>query len=306
MDNLISIIVPVYNVEEYLDECVQSLINQTYKNLEIILIDDGSTDSCPSKCDEWAEKDKRIKVIHKENGGLASARNAGLDIITGDWFFFIDSDDCIYKNCILTLVSQIEEDVDIVQCNYERGDNFSKLNEKINSICETLNQNQVLEEFLVFNKMTTIVCGKIYNTRRYKDFRFNETCYVLEDVEFLSKIVQNCDNYIVCEYVGYFYRVRPNSLTTQVLTKRKILGIINSHESCLKNTIDDAKLNDKVKKWYMSSMFNWIIRAKREKVKDKKEIFKIIRKTLRKNYKVLFGCKLKLKIKIYLLFFSLI
>ena len=92
-NELISVIVPVYNVEKYLNKCIQSIVSQTYKNLEIILVDDGSPDNCPKMCDDWAAADSRIKVIHKQNGGLSSARNAALDIAVGDYLFFIDSDD---------------------------------------------------------------------------------------------------------------------------------------------------------------------------------------------------------------------
>ena len=92
---LVSVIVPIFMVEEYLDECIQSIVGQTYSNLEIILVDDGSLDGCPQKCDEWARKDHRIRVIHKPNGGLSSARNAGLDIAKGEYIAFVDSDDYI-------------------------------------------------------------------------------------------------------------------------------------------------------------------------------------------------------------------
>ena len=91
----ISVIVPVYKVEKFLDRCVESIVGQTYENLEIILVDDGSPDNCPSMCDKWAEKDSRIKVIHKENGGVSSARNAALYAATGDFIGFVDSDDWI-------------------------------------------------------------------------------------------------------------------------------------------------------------------------------------------------------------------
>lgn len=90
---LVSVIIPVYKVEKYLDRCIKSVVNQTYKDLEIILVDDGSPDNCPVMCDEWAKKDSRIKVVHKKNGGLSSARNAGLDICTGEYIMFLDSDD---------------------------------------------------------------------------------------------------------------------------------------------------------------------------------------------------------------------
>ena len=94
---LISIIVPVYKVEKYIDRCVESIINQTYKNIEIILVDDGSPDNCPKICDEWAKKDKRIRVIHKENRGVSSARNVGIDVAKGKYIGFVDSDDYIEK-----------------------------------------------------------------------------------------------------------------------------------------------------------------------------------------------------------------
>ena len=101
----VSVIVPIYKVEPYLDQCVQSIVNQTYKNLEIILVDDGSPDNSPAMCDAWAEKDNRIRVIHKENGGFSSARNAGLDAATGDYIQFVDSDDWILPDMTAALVS---------------------------------------------------------------------------------------------------------------------------------------------------------------------------------------------------------
>ena len=97
MEDIISIIVPIYNTRRYIDKCVESIVNQTYKNIEIILVDDGSTDGSDKKCDEWKEKDKRIKVIHKENEGASSARNVGIENAKGKYIAFIDSDDYIQK-----------------------------------------------------------------------------------------------------------------------------------------------------------------------------------------------------------------
>ena len=104
MDDLISVIVPIYNVEKYLKQCIDSIINQTYKKLEIILVDDESPDECGIICDEYQKKDSRVRVIHKKNGGVSSARNVGIDIATGKWITFIDSDDWIdeeYFNIML-------------------------------------------------------------------------------------------------------------------------------------------------------------------------------------------------------------
>lgn len=117
MKPLISIIVPIYKVEKYLDKCVESLVNQTYTNLEIILVDDGSPDCCPEMCDKWAEKDSRIKVIHKPNGGLSDARNAGMKVANGEFVLFVDSDDWIERNMIEVLYNEIvHSDSDIVAC----------------------------------------------------------------------------------------------------------------------------------------------------------------------------------------------
>ena len=109
MEDLISVVVPIYNVENYIKKCVDSILSQTYKNLEIILVDDGSPDNCPQICDEYAQKDNRIKVIHKENGGLSDARNAGIDISKGKFITFIDSDDYIEKDYVEVLYNSIKE-----------------------------------------------------------------------------------------------------------------------------------------------------------------------------------------------------
>lgn len=118
--NLVSIIIPIYNVSKYLDRCIESVCDQTYKNLEIILVDDGSTDNCPKKCDNWAKKDKRIIVIHKTNGGLSDARNAGLDVATGKYVYFLDGDDSIETNLIETVVKYMDNGFDMVSFRYNK------------------------------------------------------------------------------------------------------------------------------------------------------------------------------------------
>ncbi len=117
MNPLISVIVPVYKVEEYLDKCVQSIVNQTYENLEIILVDDGSPDNCPAMCDAWTRKDTRIRVIHQKNGGQADARNAGLAIASGAYIGFVDSDDWIHRDMYAHMMAlALEKAADIVEC----------------------------------------------------------------------------------------------------------------------------------------------------------------------------------------------
>lgn len=116
MKNIVSIIVPCYKVIDFLPQCVESLMNQTYKDIEIILVDDGSPDDTGKLCDEYAKKDNRIKVVHKQNGGLVSARNAGYDVATGDWMMYVDGDDWLDSDCCQVMLDAIAEnpDVDIV------------------------------------------------------------------------------------------------------------------------------------------------------------------------------------------------
>ena len=118
---LVSIIVPVYKVEDYLERCIRSIVNQTYKEIEIIIINDGSPDKCPEICDKWAEEDKRIKVIHKKNGGLSDARNAGMQIASGEYIAFVDSDDWISPFYLEYLIKAIvDSKCDIVECDIIR------------------------------------------------------------------------------------------------------------------------------------------------------------------------------------------
>lgn len=119
---LVSVIVPVYNVLPYLDKCIESCVNQTYKELQIILVDDGSTDGCGKRCDEWVERDSRIQVVHKENGGLSSARNAGLEVAVGAYIYFLDSDDYIHQFLIEDAVDAMTDDIDLVFLNYQMVD----------------------------------------------------------------------------------------------------------------------------------------------------------------------------------------
>ena len=139
MNELISIIVPVYKVEPYLNKCVDSIINQTYKNIEIILVDDGSPDNCGKICDDYTKKDSRIKVIHKKNGGLSDARNYGIEASIGDYIMFVDSDDYISANmCEILLKTAKKYNADIINCNFEEV--FSNAESRINR--QAVNKNE--------------------------------------------------------------------------------------------------------------------------------------------------------------------
>ena len=189
--DLISVIVPVYNVDKYLPKCIDSIINQTYKNLEIILIDDGSTDSSPKICDEYMNKDSRIIVIHKDNGGLSSARNKGIEVAKGNLICFIDSDDYLELNMLEELKNNMDKyDSDIACCNfYDIKNEVSSLRIKKDTNIEFVSSEK--EKFIniqnEYSPLTYYAWNKLYkkeifNNIRFPEGRLYEYTYILCDI----------------------------------------------------------------------------------------------------------------------------
>ena len=211
---LVSVIVPIYKVEPYLRRCLDSIVNQTYTNLEIILVDDGSPDGCPQICDEYAAKDKRIVVIHKENGGLSDARNAGLDICKGEYIYFIDSDDIIPSNCIRSLFGIIsKENAEIASSSFEEFfDNNSPSEKSSQNIpYTTMNASEVLV-LLCENKTKGIMssCMKIYKRECFQGIRFPKG-KLYEDARINYKIYYKCKKICHTSEPLYYYRIRKGS-----------------------------------------------------------------------------------------------
>lgn len=204
---LISIIVPVYKVEKYLNKCVESIVEQTYKNLEIILVDDGSPDNCPAMCDEWAKKDSRIKVIHKKNGGLSSARNAGLDGCTGDYIYFLDSDDYIADNCIEMLFNAIVSDgSDMCIGNLMSVDESGNFVDSY--ICPKQRVLTPEDIFSAYGNGSSVIfvvaCGKLYKAKLFSNIRFPEN-KLHEDEFTFYKVIDLCKAVSVLPDMLYFY-----------------------------------------------------------------------------------------------------
>ena len=175
MSELISVIIPIYKVEDYLDECISSVVNQTHKNLEIILVDDGSPDNCGMMCDEWAKKDDRIKVVHKSNGGLSDARNAGLNIAVGEYIAFIDSDDFIMPNMFEELYSAFDTpEIDIVACGITNHDGQKQ------TVWGCYNYIGNAEQILamLYNDFFGVLSFWNQDARRIGDGRFRRSCTV--------------------------------------------------------------------------------------------------------------------------------
>lgn len=180
---LVSVIVPAYKVEKYLDKCVESIVEQTYKNLEIILVDDGSPDNCPSMCDSWAQKDSRIKVIHKENGGVSSARNAGIDAAEGEFIGFVDSDDWLEPDMYECLVENaLKYDADISRCGYyvdwpDHTSYVGGMESKITLPDEIEARCEMLETY----HGTAALWNKIYRAALFDSLRIDESMKITED-----------------------------------------------------------------------------------------------------------------------------
>lgn len=223
----ISIVVPVYKVEEYLPRCVESLVNQTYKNLQIILVDDGSTDNCPKLCDDYAKKDSRIEVIHRENGGLSAARNSGVMIATGDYLLFVDSDDFIeLDSCerFINVLKNQKDDIDLIvgvaKEIRENKTTFQKhTNLKENHI---YTPSEFIQKSIKSNEWYAPAWLNLYNTKWFKknNFKYAEGLY-FEDLEIQPKIFLNANKILYLDYPFYNYLIRENSIMTTSFSDKK-------------------------------------------------------------------------------------
>lgn len=211
----ISVIVPVYKVEKYLRNCLNSILNQTYSNWEAILVDDGSPDDCGKICDEYAATDSRFKVIHKENGGLSSARNAANPYISGEYIFFLDSDDFLHREALALLIKlAIEYNADIVQCNFIRGceTSFPLINNKYD-ISEYDNKS-IFTSFVA----KIIVWNKLYRKNVVSGIKFpegliNEDDFTTWKFYYRSKVI------VTTTMPLYYYTINPNSIMSNMNKK---------------------------------------------------------------------------------------
>lgn len=221
---LISIIVPVYKVEEYLDKCVESIVNQTYKNLEIILVDDGSPDSCGSMCDNWGKKDNRISVLHKKNGGLSDARNAGINVAKGKYIGFVDSDDYIEPRMFELLVNTIEKSsADISTCFVvtERKENPQKalIYEKIKVLQR---EEAIIDLFTKNGYVRHAAWNKLYKKEIFDDIKF-PVGRLFEDAAVMYKVFDSIKNIAVIKAELYHYVQRAGSICNNYYKKEAVL-----------------------------------------------------------------------------------
>lgn len=217
----ISVIVPVYKVEEYLDRCIQSIMNQTYKNFELILVDDGSPDCCAQICDEWKKRDERIRVIHKKNGGLSSARNVGLDIATGEYINFVDSDDWMTPDALEHLYWLCKEyEADFSTASWERTDG-NNIVEQSDYKITLLNQEEFLQRFFKVGTQENVqyTWAKLYRSELFQSIRFPEGL-ILEDLPTTFQIALKSQKIVHSTKKIYCYFWNPESLSASFNEKR--------------------------------------------------------------------------------------
>ena len=246
---LITILIPVYKVEKYLEKCIESVINQTYFNLEIILIDDGSPDNCGIICDEYAKKDSRIKVLHKENRGISDVRNRGIQIATGKYFTFIDSDDYVSPDYIEYLYNLIVKyDADISICNIKVIWKNTKLKLKNNNKEFIFNSETAFKNMLFNQGINVSVCTKLYKTTLWKNIKFPIN-KVYEDTAIIYKIIDKANKIAYGNKECYFYVAREGSISKK--------GNFN------KNELDYMKYTEKMLKFIKKKYSNLSLAADR-------------------------------------------
>lgn len=209
---MISVIIPVYNVSAYLSQCLESVLRQTYKDLEIILVDDGSKDNSGMLCDEYAAKDSRIKVIHKENGGLSDARNFGTAQASGGWIFYLDSDDWMANNTLETLLQYAEiNNCDAVQGGmyYAYPNHLLKRKEKPSTV---LSRNAAMKELIINDRVKNFAWGKLYRTELVKDILFPKGKF-FEDCYWQHLVIDRVNRYGIIDTPLLYYRQRPDSIS---------------------------------------------------------------------------------------------
>jgi glycosyltransferase involved in cell wall biosynthesis len=284
---MISVIIPVFNVKDYLKDCIESVINNTYKNLEIIMIDDGSQDGSSEIIDEYAARDSRIKTIHKENTGVSSARNAGLDIATGDYISFVDSDDFIEPQMFENLLEILrKEDADIVQCGYEKVDeNTQKRQKMFQSDKVFLSNKDVCEAYFVKSKLNLMLWNKLYKRKVIGDIRMVEGRNN-EDNMFWIDIIRKINKAVTISAPHYKYRIRNNSIMHRDFAADK-LDILYAYEYMYHQCESGMKEYQKyILIWMCLDCAYLYYEIWKSQFEDKENYYKLVVDCFNRNFKI--------------------
>ena len=241
----ITVIVPVYKVEKYLRECVDSILSQTFKDYDLVLVDDGSPDDCPKICDEYAEKDNRVTVIHKENGGLSDARNAGIDWAMehsdSSWLAFVDSDDYLHQDFLQILyTAAVQEPADLIICDFQRvTEGGSPVEESHSFFNNVFDDKYSLFNCLRSNWRIVPAWNKLYSKSIFSELRF-EKGKIHEDEYAIHQVLWRCRRAVILNQALYYYRCRQNSIMWEESSSAKLDGLegtINQLEFCLEHEL---------------------------------------------------------------------
>lgn len=288
--NKISVIIPIYNVEDYLPQCLDSVLEQTHQNLEIILVNDGSTDSCGEICDGYANKDSRIKVIHKENGGLSDARNAGIKIANGEFIAFIDSDDWISPNfCEILLKTALQNKAEIVECGFAKFENDNEINlEKSSEKSEKFVYNtEEAVELLMKETLKQMACNKLFKRDIIKNIFFEKN-RKHEDEFWTYQIFGNANQIVKINKVLYFYRQHSQSIMGINYSISRLDGLLALEKRIhfMAEKFPDSK-DLALKIFCFASMYHYQKIAKNPEIdfdeKHRKEILKNVKNYLPAN-----------------------
>ena len=226
--DLISVIVPIYNVEKYLRRCLDSICNQVYSNLEIVLVDDGSTDSSGKIADEYARRDIRFHVIHKQNGGLSDARNVGLSYCHGKYIVFVDSDDYVTEDYVVVLYDLLKHnhaDISAVSLTHKEEE-LSKINDSTTT--KIYNTKEALQD-LLYQRISTSANAKMYRAELFSDIRYPKG-RLYEDVIATYQIFEKATNVVWCDIKKYWYYVRTDSIVRSAFNVKKMDYVYNCEE----------------------------------------------------------------------------
>lgn len=288
---LISVIVPIYNVEKYLEKCIESIVNQSYKNLEIILINDGSPDSSKEICEKYRQIDSRIVLINKKNGGLSSARNAGLKNATGEIIVCVDSDDWINKDMIQVMYQNLEKyNADLSVCNFEIKDASGKSDiKKFTEQIEILNKEQAMQYAILPEKFYGFAWNKMYRRSILKDMLYDESIRKGEDSPFTCQYISRCEKIVYQDIPLYYYRQDTVSISRSKFNEGK-MTVLKAYSDIL-HLLEEQKFSQKTidlqKVQYANQMLSLlvnIIETDRKKYKSNIHELKKKMKEYKKYY----------------------
>lgn len=223
---LVSIVIPVYNVETYLERCVASVVGQSYPHLEIILVDDGSTDRCPAICDEWAQKDSRIRVIHQTNGGVSAARNTGLAVASGSYVLQLDSDDYIASYAIEDMMNTARETgADLTICDFAKGSDLNySFSENRSKNAEVVDARTALLRIYIDSTNAlkyAAPCFKLYKKELFAGIQY-PVGKIFEDIYITHKLLYRCNRIAVLDEPLVYYFQRPGSIVNASFSMKKL------------------------------------------------------------------------------------